>query len=54
MKGRIFNIMPYVRHAHLTKAKLFTRDKPTLSSQRMLHKDYDSKGSVTKKKTDWQ
>jgi hypothetical protein len=27
------------------------RDKPTLSSGRMLHKDYDRKGSVTKKKS---
>jgi hypothetical protein len=25
------------------------RDKPVLSSERMLHKDYDRKGSVTKK-----
>jgi hypothetical protein len=30
---------------------IFIRDKPTLSSERMLHKDYDSKGSVAKIKT---
>jgi hypothetical protein len=28
---------------------LFIRDKPILSSERMLHKDYDCKGSVVKK-----
>jgi hypothetical protein len=28
---------------------LFTRDKPILSSEAMLHKGYDRKGSVAKK-----
>jgi hypothetical protein len=50
VKGRIFNIMLYVRHMHLTKASTFTRDKAILSSARMLHTDYDRKGSVAKKK----
>jgi hypothetical protein len=31
------------------KPILFIRDKPILSSERMLHKDYDRKGSVEKK-----
>jgi hypothetical protein len=30
------------------RRSLFVRDKPTLSSERMLHKDYDRKGSVEK------
>jgi hypothetical protein len=53
-QGRIFNNMLYVRYIHLTKAtqSLFMRDKPIVSSQRMLHKDYGHKGSVAKKKTD--
>jgi hypothetical protein len=29
---------------------IFIRDKPTLSSKRVLHKNYDRKGSVAKKK----
>jgi hypothetical protein len=29
---------------------MFVRDKPILSSERVLHKDYDCKGSVAKKK----
>jgi hypothetical protein len=39
-----------VRYEHLTKAKrsLFITDKPILSSGRILHKDYDRKGSVEK------
>jgi hypothetical protein len=41
--------MIYVQYDHLTKRSLFIRDKPILSSEKMLHKDYDSKGSVTKK-----
>jgi hypothetical protein len=32
------------------KRLIFIRDKPILSSERMLHKDYDRKGSVAKKK----
>jgi hypothetical protein len=32
------------------RPSIFTRDKPIISSERMLQKDYDHKGSVTKKK----
>jgi hypothetical protein len=40
-----------VRYIHLTKAKrsLFVRDKPILSSERMLDKDSGRKGSFQKK-----
>jgi hypothetical protein len=31
---------------HLTRPSIFIRDKPILWSQRMLHEDYDRKGSV--------
>jgi hypothetical protein len=30
---------------------IFIRDKPIFSSERTLNKDYDSKGSVAKKRT---
>jgi hypothetical protein len=30
------------------KPSIFIRDKPIFSSERMLHKDYDRKGSVKK------
>jgi hypothetical protein len=30
------------------RPSIFIRDKSILSSERMLHKDYDSKGSVEK------
>jgi hypothetical protein len=33
------------------RPSIFIRDKPILSSERMLHKDYDCKGSVAKEKT---
>jgi hypothetical protein len=33
----------------LQRPGIFMRDKPILSSERMLHKDYDRKGSVAKK-----
>jgi hypothetical protein len=36
--------MLYVRYVHLTKGQ----DKTTLSSEGMLHKDYNRKGSVEK------
>jgi hypothetical protein len=36
---------------HLTRPSTFIRDKPILSSERMLHKDYNRKGSVAKKKS---
>jgi hypothetical protein len=43
---------PVPDHVHLTKVKrsIFVRDKPIFSSERVLHKDYDRKGSVAKKK----
>jgi hypothetical protein len=31
------------------RPNIFMRDKPILLSERMLHKDYDRKGSVEKK-----
>jgi hypothetical protein len=33
------------------RPRIFIRDKPILSSERMLHKDYYSKSSVGKKKS---
>jgi hypothetical protein len=30
------------------RSSIFIRDKPVFTSERMLHKDYDSKGSVEK------
>jgi hypothetical protein len=45
IEGRIFNVLLYVPYIHLTKAKLFIRDKPIFMSERMLHKDYDCNGS---------
>jgi hypothetical protein len=47
--ARIRNVL-YVWCVHLTKTKSFHRDKPILSSDRLLHEDYDSKGSVAEKK----
>jgi adenylate cyclase class IV len=49
-QGRIFNNMLYVLYVRLTKVKrsLFIKDKPILSSESMLHEDYDRKGSVAK------
>jgi hypothetical protein len=41
--------MLFVRYVHLTKAKAIIREKPVLSSGRMLHKLYDHRGSVVKK-----
>jgi hypothetical protein len=43
--------MLYVRYVHLTKAKPINRRHPFLSPEKMLHKDYDYKDSVYKKKT---
>jgi hypothetical protein len=48
-QGRIFNNVLYVRYVHLTKAKLIIRDKPILSSEGMLHENYDRKRSVGRK-----
>jgi hypothetical protein len=41
--------MLYVRYVHLKKQSLFITDKSILSSERMLYKDSDRKGSVVKK-----
>jgi hypothetical protein len=41
--------MLHVRYVHLTKCQTFIRDKPILSSESMLRKDYDRKNSVEKK-----
>jgi hypothetical protein len=41
--------MLYVRYVHLTKDQAYSWDKPIFSSERMLHKGYDCKGSVEKK-----
>jgi hypothetical protein len=49
-RGRFFKIMLYVRHVHLTKGQTSIRDQPVLSSERILHKDNDSKRSVVLKK----
>jgi hypothetical protein len=35
-------------HVRLFRRSLFIRDKPILSSEKMLRKDYDRKGSVEK------
>jgi hypothetical protein len=38
-----------MQYVHLTKAKpIHIRRNPILSSERLLHKDYDRKGSVGK------
>jgi hypothetical protein len=49
-KGKNFNIMLYVRYVHLKRPRTFIKDKPILWSRSMLHKDYDSKCSVAKRK----
>jgi hypothetical protein len=53
-------------YVHLTKPIIIIRDKPILSSERMLHKDYDRKCSVAEtisgcdsqdlapRRTDWR
>jgi hypothetical protein len=38
-----------LRYARLKRRSPFIRDKPILSSEKMLHKDYGRKGSVAKK-----
>jgi hypothetical protein len=43
-----FNNIIHTRYIYLTKAILFMRDKQILSSERILYKDYDSKGSTEK------
>jgi hypothetical protein len=37
-------------HVHDKRPSIFIRDKHVFSSERMLHKDYERKGSVAKKK----
>jgi hypothetical protein len=49
-KEEIFNNMLCVKGTLDERPGIFIRDKPTFSSERMLHKDYDRKGSVAKKK----
>jgi hypothetical protein len=39
----------YVIRTFDKRPSIFIRDKPIFSSERMLHKDYDSKDSVAKK-----
>jgi hypothetical protein len=39
----------YVRYVHVKRPSIFIRDKLILSSERMLHKDYDLKGSVERR-----
>jgi hypothetical protein len=46
-KGRIFDNMLNVRDIYLY-IYIFIRDKPIVSSERMLHKDYYHKSSVGK------
>jgi hypothetical protein len=49
-KGRIFNNMLYVRNVNDKRPSMYIRDKPIFSPERMLHKDYDRKGSFVKEK----
>jgi hypothetical protein len=49
-KGRIFNNMLICANCALDEStSVFIRDTPIFLSERMLHKDYDRKGSVEKK-----
>jgi hypothetical protein len=47
-KVKISDGMLHVPHVHLTRPSIFIRDKPILSSERMLHTpmDPECKGSV--------
>jgi hypothetical protein len=47
-KGRIFNNV-CAKYTLDERPGVFIRDKPIFSSERMLHKDYNRKGSVGKK-----
>jgi hypothetical protein len=38
--------MLYVRYAYLTRPSIFIRENAIFSSERILYKDYDHKGSV--------
>jgi hypothetical protein len=40
-KVRIFNNILNLGYIHLTRPSVFIRNKPILSSQRVLHKDFD-------------
>jgi hypothetical protein len=44
----VFNNMIYLRYVHLTKFRHIQRGKPIVLSERILHKDYDRKGSIGK------
>jgi hypothetical protein len=51
-ENKEFSITCYMNmyvHTLDKRPSIFMRDKPIFSSKRMLHKDYDSKGSVEKK-----
>jgi hypothetical protein len=50
VKVRIFNNVLYMRYVHLTKAKHIIRDKPILSLERKVYKDYDRNVPIDKKK----
>jgi hypothetical protein len=54
-KWRIFNnvIYEHVRYMHLTKTEHIHKIQIILSSERMLHKDYDCKGSVEQNLWPW-
>jgi hypothetical protein len=48
-KCKIFNNKSYVRYVHLMKGQAYSQENLILSWERMVHKDYDSNGSVEKK-----
>jgi hypothetical protein len=50
-KAGIFINVLYVLYVYLTRPSIFIRDKPIPSSERMLHKGYDRKGSVERSKS---
>jgi hypothetical protein len=48
-KGIIFTNIICAKYTLDERPSVFRRDKPIFSSERLLHKDYDSKGSVREK-----
>jgi hypothetical protein len=52
-QGRIFNNMLYVRYVHLTESHTYSYETNIFSSETMLCKDYDNKGSIERKKMLW-
>jgi hypothetical protein len=49
-----FSVTWYMCDAYTwQRGSLFLRENPIFSSERILHKDYDRKGSFTKKKNIW-